>query len=52
MEAFMKLVGSKYLMDTLRQVITKVVEASLECEVRKCNTYLLLSCVCVQQHTL
>ena len=35
MEAFMKLVGSKYLLDTLRQVINKVVEAGLDCEVRK-----------------
>lgn len=33
MEAFMKLVGSKYLLDTLRQVINKVVEAGLDCEV-------------------
>ncbi|XP_042227710.1 ras GTPase-activating protein nGAP-like isoform X2 [Homarus americanus] len=33
MEAFMKLVGGKYLLDTLRQVINKVVEAGLDCEV-------------------
>lgn len=33
MEAFMKLVGDKYLLDTLRQVINKVVEAGLDCEV-------------------
>ncbi|KAK7086908.1 Disabled 2-interacting protein, partial [Halocaridina rubra] len=33
MEAFMKLVGDKYLQDTLRQVINKVVEAGLDCEV-------------------
>nr|XP_053627579.1 uncharacterized protein LOC128685096 isoform X4 [Cherax quadricarinatus] len=33
MEAFMKLVGTKYLLDTLRQVINKVVEAGLDCEV-------------------
>ena len=34
MEAFMKLVGEKYLLDTLRQVINRVVEAGLDCEVR------------------
>lgn len=34
MEAFMKLVGGKYLQDTLKQVITKVVETGLDCEVR------------------
>ncbi|XP_064092568.1 uncharacterized protein LOC135205657 isoform X4 [Macrobrachium nipponense] len=33
MEAFMKLVGDKYLLDTLRQVVNKVVEAGLDCEV-------------------
>ncbi|CAL4060278.1 unnamed protein product [Meganyctiphanes norvegica] len=33
MEAFMKLVGEKYLLDTLRQVINRVVEAGLDCEV-------------------
>lgn len=29
----MKLVGDKYLQDTLRQVINKVVEDGLDCEV-------------------
>ncbi|CAL4059720.1 unnamed protein product, partial [Meganyctiphanes norvegica] len=33
MEAFMKLVGEKYLLDTLRQVINRVVDEKLDCEV-------------------
>ncbi|CAL4097158.1 unnamed protein product [Meganyctiphanes norvegica] len=33
MEAFMKLVGAKYLLDTLQQAINRVVEEPLECEV-------------------
>ena len=39
MEAFMKLVGEKYLLDTLRQVITRVVDAGLDCEVRYIHFY-------------
>lgn len=41
MEAFMKLVGGKYLLDTLRQVINKVVEAGLDCEVRNYSIYII-----------
>ncbi|CAL4149516.1 unnamed protein product [Meganyctiphanes norvegica] len=33
MEAFMKLVGEKYLLDTLKQVITDIVETGHDCEV-------------------
>lgn len=35
----MKLVGEKYLLDTLRQVINKVVEAGLDCEVSAFDLY-------------
>lgn len=41
MEAFMKLVGGKYLLDTLRQVINKVVETGLDCEVRNYINYII-----------
>lgn len=40
MEAFMKLVGDKYLLDTLTQVINNVVEAGLDCEVSTCGCIL------------